>query len=78
MDNVIDLGRLWLIAPLVDGVGLVVALGKTNKVNLKRTVDTLALCDVKLLGVVTRHPEGRKNDDATFGSDEPSLFWPIP
>ena len=56
-----------VLTRLVDGVVLVVALGKTNKVNLKRTVDTLALCDVKLLGVVTRHPEGRKNDDATFG-----------
>ena len=50
-----------VLMPLVDGAILVTMFGKTLKVNLQRTVETLSLTDTKILGVVQR-VRGGKND----------------
>lgn len=50
-----------VLMPLVDGAILVTTFGKTLKVNLQRTVETLRLTDTKILGVVQR-VRGGKND----------------
>ena len=50
-----------VLMPLVDGAILVTIFGKTLKVNLQRTVETLRLTDTKILGSVQR-VRGGKND----------------
>lgn len=56
-----------VLMPLEDGAILVTTFGKTLKVNLQRTVETLRLTDPKILGVVQR-VRGGKND-AGYGYD---------
>ncbi len=50
-----------VLMPLVDGAILVTIFGKTLKINLERTVETLRLTDTKILGIVQR-VRGGKND----------------
>ncbi len=50
-----------VLMPLVDGAILVTTFGKTLKVNLQRTVESLRLTDTKILGIVQR-VRGGKND----------------
>lgn len=50
-----------VLMPLIDGAILVTTFGKTLKVNLQRTVETLRLTDTKILGIVQR-VRGGKND----------------
>ena len=50
-----------VLMPLVDGAILVTTFGKTLKINLQRTVETLRLTDTKILGIVQR-VRGGKND----------------
>ncbi len=50
-----------VLMSLVDGAILVTLFGKTLKVNLQRTVETLRLKDTKILGIVQR-VRGGKND----------------
>lgn len=54
--------------PLVDGVILVTTFGKTLKVNLQSTVETLRLTDKKILGIIQRIRE--KKGDAGYGYGE--------
>lgn len=50
-----------VLMPLIDGAILVTTFGKTLKINLQRTVETLRLTDTKILGIVQR-VRGGKND----------------
>ena len=54
-----------VLMPLVDGAILVTMFGKTLKINLQRTVETLRLTDTKILGIVQRVHGGKK--DAGYG-----------
>ena len=56
-----------VLMPLVDGVILVTAFGKTLKVNLQRTVESLRLTDTKILGTVQRVRGGKNDLDYGYG-----------
>lgn len=58
-----------VLMPLVDGAILVTIFGKTLKVNLQRTVETLRLTDTKILGVVQRVRGGKNDARYGYGDD---------
>jgi len=56
-----------VLLPLVDGVVLVTVFGKTIKMNLQRTVETLRLSDTKILGIVSRVKNGQHDLGYGYG-----------
>ena len=52
----------------VDGVVLVVALGKTKKANIKRTVEIMKLSQTPIIGVI--HRDKKKQCYASYGYGE--------
>lgn len=62
-----------VLMPLVDGAILVTIFGKTLKINLEPTVETLRLTDTKILGIVQR-VRGGKND-AGYGYGYGLRIW---
>ena len=54
-----------VLVPVVDGTVLVTTFGKTLKNNLQRTVETLRISNVKILGIVERNRSSR--GDAGYG-----------
>lgn len=56
-----------VLMPLVDGTVLVTTFGKTLKVTLQRTVETLKLGDNKILGIVQRVRESKRDVGYGYG-----------
>lgn len=56
-----------VLMPLVDGTILVTTFGKTLKINLQRTVETLKLSDTKILGIVQRVRGGKSDNGYGYG-----------
>lgn len=58
-----------VLMPLVDGAILVTIFGKTLKINLERTVETLRLTDTKILGIVQRVRGGKNDAGYGYGNE---------